>query len=112
ENRINKIIGGPKKSFLQLFDGLNERSEDQTTKEFIQVRQAGCFIFRLICLIHSTLSPRRQHESNLESLFAAPLKLIRQYAGGFALQTCCGRVPDGLFCATEVIQRPNEPQLG
>jgi hypothetical protein len=37
ENRINKAIGGPKKSFLQLFDGLNERTEEQTTKDLIQV---------------------------------------------------------------------------
>jgi hypothetical protein len=27
ENRINKAIGGPKKTMLQLFKGLNERSE-------------------------------------------------------------------------------------
>lgn len=41
ENRINKLIGGPKKTFLQLFDGLNERSEDQTTRDLIQVRQVS-----------------------------------------------------------------------
>ncbi|KAJ6482220.1 hypothetical protein C8R47DRAFT_982076, partial [Mycena vitilis] len=37
ENRINKAIGGPKKSLLQLFNGLNERSEDQTAKSLIQM---------------------------------------------------------------------------
>jgi hypothetical protein len=41
ENRINKAIGGPKKSFLQLFDGLNERTEEQTTKDLIQVRNVS-----------------------------------------------------------------------
>lgn len=41
ENRINKIIGGPKKTFLQLFEGLNQRSQDQSTKELVQVREVG-----------------------------------------------------------------------
>ncbi|KAJ7208121.1 hypothetical protein B0H12DRAFT_1034314 [Mycena haematopus] len=37
ENRINSTIGGPKKTFLQLFNGLNERTEDQTAKDLIQM---------------------------------------------------------------------------
>ncbi|KAJ7770344.1 hypothetical protein B0H14DRAFT_2632618 [Mycena olivaceomarginata] len=36
---MNKIIGGPKKTFLQLFNVLNERTEDQSAKDLIQVRQ-------------------------------------------------------------------------
>ncbi|KAJ7112253.1 hypothetical protein C8R44DRAFT_632289, partial [Mycena epipterygia] len=89
ENRINKAIGGPKKTFLQLFNGLNERTQDQATRDLIQ-------------------SSRRQHESNLESLFAGPLKMLRDYAGPFALQTCYKQMQDSLFYSTEVIQRPNE----
>ncbi|KAJ7820287.1 hypothetical protein B0H13DRAFT_2377898 [Mycena leptocephala] len=92
ENRINKAIGGPKKTFLQLFNGLNERTGDQTAKDLIQVRQ----------------SSRRRHESNLESLFAAPLKMIRDHAGTFALQTCYVQMQESLFYSTEVVQRPNE----
>jgi hypothetical protein len=38
---MNKIIGGPKKTFLQLFNGLNERTEDQSAKDLIQVRQVS-----------------------------------------------------------------------
>ncbi|KAJ7936968.1 hypothetical protein B0H13DRAFT_1589272 [Mycena leptocephala] len=78
ENRINKAIGGPKKTFLQLFNGLNERTGDQTAKGLIQ------------------------------SLFAAPLKMIRDHAGAFALQTCYVQMQESLFYSTEVVQRPNE----
>ncbi|KAJ7205782.1 hypothetical protein GGX14DRAFT_397480 [Mycena pura] len=92
ENRVNKIIGGPKKTLLQLFNGLNERTEDQTSKDLAQVRQ----------------SSRRHHESNLESLFAAPLKLLRDHAGPFALQKCYKQMQDSLFYSTEVVQRPDE----
>lgn len=38
ENRVNKTIGGPKKSLKQLFDGLNERTKGQATQELIRVR--------------------------------------------------------------------------
>ncbi|KAJ7310681.1 hypothetical protein DFH08DRAFT_718770, partial [Mycena albidolilacea] len=92
ENRINRMIRGPKKTFLQLFEGLNERSQDQTTKALIQIRQ----------------SSRRQHDSNLESLFVGPLRVIRDYAGPFAVQTCFKQMQDSLFYSTEVVQRPNE----
>ncbi|KAJ7821487.1 hypothetical protein B0H13DRAFT_1920679 [Mycena leptocephala] len=92
ENRINKAIGGPKKTFLQLFNGLNQRTEDQTAKDLIQVRQ----------------SSRRRHESNLGSLFAGPLKILRDHAGPFALQTCYKQMQESLFYLTEVVQRPKE----
>ncbi|KAF7359582.1 hypothetical protein MVEN_00681900 [Mycena venus] len=92
ENRINKAIGGPKKTFLQLFEGLNKRTQDQTTQDLIQVRQ----------------SSRRRHDSNLESLFAGPLKMLRDHAGPLALQTCYKQMQLSLFYSTEVIQRPNE----
>ncbi|KAJ7252654.1 hypothetical protein C8J57DRAFT_1077321 [Mycena rebaudengoi] len=44
ENRVNKSIGGPKKSFLQLFNGLNSRSEEQGANNLILIRaHAGPF---------------------------------------------------------------------
>ncbi|KAJ7159151.1 hypothetical protein C8R43DRAFT_861126, partial [Mycena crocata] len=76
ENWINKAIGGPKKMFLQLFEGLNERSEDQTTNEL--------------------------------SLFVGPLKMLRDHAGPFALQTFYKQMQHSLYYSTEVIQRPSE----
>ncbi|KAJ7641616.1 hypothetical protein FB45DRAFT_702424, partial [Roridomyces roridus] len=39
ENRVNKIIGGPKKTLLQLFDGLNARTDEQTENDLIRQRQ-------------------------------------------------------------------------
>ncbi|KAJ7301095.1 hypothetical protein DFH08DRAFT_649662, partial [Mycena albidolilacea] len=78
ENRINKAIGGPKKTFLQLFEGLNERTQNQTTQDLIQ------------------------------SLFAGPLKMLRDHAGPLALQTCYKQMQLSLFYSTEVMQRPHE----
>jgi hypothetical protein len=58
ENRINRMIGGPKKTFLQLFEGLNERSQDQTTKDLIQIRQVSRPIFSqsTYLMLHLVLS--------------------------------------------------------
>ncbi|KAJ7797425.1 hypothetical protein B0H14DRAFT_2618978 [Mycena olivaceomarginata] len=93
ENRINKIIGGPKKTFLQFFEGLNQRSQGQSTKELVQVRE----------------SSRRRHESNLESLFVEPLKMLRDYAGPFAFQTCYKQMQLSLFYINARM-RPNPGQ--
>ncbi|KAJ7277044.1 hypothetical protein C8J57DRAFT_1061554, partial [Mycena rebaudengoi] len=46
ENRINKLIGGPKKTIFQLFNGLNERSEGQNTNNLIQARQVILIFLR------------------------------------------------------------------
>ncbi|KAJ7234079.1 hypothetical protein C8J57DRAFT_1090006 [Mycena rebaudengoi] len=76
ENRVNKSIGGPKKSFLQLFTGLNDRSEEQAANDLIR------------------------------SLFTGPLTSIREHAGPFAVQTCYTQMQASLFYTTEVVQRP------
>ena len=39
ENRVNKAFGGPKKTLLQLFDSLNERTDGQTAKEMTAMQQ-------------------------------------------------------------------------
>lgn len=110
ENRVNKMIGGPKKSFLQLFEGLNQRSDEQATNNLIQVRQAGVFLpsESFTALMHILQSSRRRHESNLESLFLQPLKLIRQYGGPFALQKCHEQMQQSLFYSTHPVIRPSE----
>ncbi|KAF9457959.1 hypothetical protein BDZ94DRAFT_1115273, partial [Collybia nuda] len=45
ENRINKIIGHPKKTLLEVFTGLNKRTEDQTALDLISMlrKYAGPF---------------------------------------------------------------------
>jgi hypothetical protein len=49
ENRVNKTIGGPKKSLKQLFDALNERTQGQAVQEMIRVRD--------VCIpLHSSFS--------------------------------------------------------
>ena len=39
ENQVNKAFGGPKKTLLQLFDSLNERTNGQTAKEMTAMQQ-------------------------------------------------------------------------
>lgn len=41
ENRVNKAFGGPKKTLLQLFTSLNERTVGQRAKEMVAVRQVS-----------------------------------------------------------------------
>lgn len=41
ENRVNKALGGPKKTLLQLFDSLNERTSQQTVDEMVRVREVS-----------------------------------------------------------------------
>jgi len=45
ENWVNKLIGGPKKSATQLFNGLNERTTGQGVQDMIRVRD----VFYLFC---------------------------------------------------------------
>ncbi|KAJ7750637.1 hypothetical protein B0H16DRAFT_1263705, partial [Mycena metata] len=52
ENRVNKTIGGPKKTLLQLFRGLNERTNDQNVEDLIrhcQVKHAGPYTNKKCC---------------------------------------------------------------
>ncbi|KAJ7192572.1 hypothetical protein GGX14DRAFT_406241 [Mycena pura] len=58
-------------------DSLNERTGDQTTPNFIQVR-------RRLWLQHFLVIACR-HE---EALFSRPLKMLRDHVGPFAIQTC------------------------
>jgi hypothetical protein len=44
ENKVNKLIGGPKKSAMQLFNGLNERTTGQGVQDMIHVRDV-CYFF-------------------------------------------------------------------
>jgi len=44
ENRINKVILGPKLTFLQLFNALNERTSTQSLQEQIRVCEVMFFI--------------------------------------------------------------------
>jgi hypothetical protein len=59
-------------------------------------------------LISFFQSSRRQHDSNLESLFCGPLATLRQHAGPYALQISYKQMQLSLFYETEVVQLPNE----
>ncbi|KAJ7930174.1 hypothetical protein B0H13DRAFT_1859006 [Mycena leptocephala] len=69
------MIGGPKKTLLQLFRDLNECTTDQKVQDLIRHRQ----------------SARQQHVSNVETLFHQIIKVMRQHAGPYANQKCCRR---------------------
>ncbi len=91
ENRLNKVLGGPKKTFFEVFKALNGRTEEQATDELVRVRQ----------------STRQKHPGNLESLFAGPLAMIRTYAGPYALQQSYKQMEASMFYGCDVIQRPS-----
>ena len=44
ENKTSKTLGNAKKTLLQVFDGLNQRTLDQTDHELIQVREVIFFV--------------------------------------------------------------------
>jgi uncharacterized protein CbrC (UPF0167 family) len=44
ENRMNKALGGPKKTLLQVFDGLNNRTEMQSVQDQQRVRCHTSFL--------------------------------------------------------------------
>jgi hypothetical protein len=48
ENRVNKLIGGPKKSAFQLFNGLNERTQGQSVQDMIRVREVCSYFDNLL----------------------------------------------------------------
>jgi hypothetical protein len=51
ENRVNKLIGGPKKSAVQLFHGLNERTQGQGVQDMIRVRDVSIYKFTLSIIL-------------------------------------------------------------
>lgn len=108
ENRITRVFGGPKKTLLQLFDGLNERAISQTMQEMVHVREVCHFqkYLRGAELMVFVQSSRRQHPGNLESLFSRPIELLRKYAGPYAVQTSYTQMQESVYYKTEVVQRP------
>ncbi|KAJ6540388.1 hypothetical protein B0H19DRAFT_959598, partial [Mycena capillaripes] len=93
ENRVNKSFGGPKKSFLQLFTGLNDCSEEQAAND-------------LICMRQVSLNQRASPFAGLGPRSTQCLASIREHAGPFAVQTCHTQMQASLFYTTEVVQRP------
>ena len=43
ENHVNKALGGPKKTLLQVFNSLNDQTEGQTVKEMTAARMVSDF---------------------------------------------------------------------
>jgi len=56
ENRVNKTIGGPKKTLKQLFDGLNNQTDGQTVQEMVRVREVSSMTHVLLyCMVLNLL---------------------------------------------------------
>ncbi|KAG2017269.1 hypothetical protein CC2G_015301 [Coprinopsis cinerea AmutBmut pab1-1] len=90
ENRITKTITGPKSTFFQVFLALNDRSSAQNVNEMTEIRK----------------SSRRQHDQPIELVFSGPLRLLRQYAGPFALHSTFKEMKKSVFYNVEIIQLP------
>jgi hypothetical protein len=106
ENRVNKTIGGLKKSLFQLFTGLNDRMNGQTVQEMARVRDVCTASFLFDGYLTSWQSSRRQHKNNIGSIFQGPLRLCREHLGPFALNMCYDQMRLSCYYRTEVIQRP------
>ncbi|KAJ7667377.1 hypothetical protein B0H17DRAFT_1142782 [Mycena rosella] len=91
ENRITKAISGPKKTLFQVLNVLNERTLEQQVDEHIRVRDAS----------------RKQHPTQLDSLFKPILDLLRKYAGPFALNTCYKQMSLCMFYSASALQLPD-----
>ncbi|EPQ55885.1 hypothetical protein GLOTRDRAFT_40967, partial [Gloeophyllum trabeum ATCC 11539] len=50
ENQVNKALGGPKKTLLQLSDALNERTEGQTVNDMVHLlrKYAGPYALNIV----------------------------------------------------------------
>lgn len=48
-----------------------------------------------------------QHNTHLESVFRHVLKILRQYAGPYALQVSWKQMQESVFYKTEVVQLPD-----
>jgi hypothetical protein len=71
ENRVNKLIGGPKKSAMQLFNGLNERTTGQGVQNMIRVRDVCFFFFSVTEQANIlTASFRRLHVASMLDLLS------------------------------------------
>lgn len=90
ENRINKALGGPKKTFLELFNALNKRTLEQTKEAMNQFR----------------LASRQKHAAQIESIFPGPLSMLRTYAGPFAVQTSYRQMEASMFYACDPMPKP------
>ncbi|KAJ7856363.1 hypothetical protein B0H14DRAFT_2352759 [Mycena olivaceomarginata] len=87
ENRVNKAIGGPKKTLLDLFRGLNEHTNDQKIQDLIRHRD--------------------QHASTVETLFLPIIKAIREHGGPYANQKSRREMDESMFYTAEVVQLPS-----
>ncbi|KAH0578224.1 hypothetical protein H2248_004005 [Termitomyces sp. 'cryptogamus'] len=80
-----------KTSPRQLFDFLNEHTEEHTALDLLRVHD----------------SSRRQHEREIEEVFPGPLSQLREYAGPFALHTAYQQMEQSLMYEAEVVQLPS-----
>lgn len=55
ENRINKSFGGPKKTLLQLFDALNDRTTEQTIRDMTQVKEVNTSWYALLIDVNADI---------------------------------------------------------
>ncbi|KAF7349836.1 hypothetical protein MVEN_01284100 [Mycena venus] len=91
ENRITKTITGPGKTLFQVFNALNERTQEQKRDENIRVRDAS----------------RKQHPGQTERAFQPILDMLREHVGAFALQACFQQMGLAPFYNASALQLPH-----
>ncbi|KAF7362848.1 hypothetical protein MVEN_00634600 [Mycena venus] len=91
ENRITKTITGPGKTLFQVFNALNERTQEQKRDENIRVQDAS----------------RKQHPGQTERAFQPILDMLREHVGAFALQACFQQMGLAPFYNASALQLPH-----
>lgn len=110
ENRWNKVISGPKTTFISLFQNLNVRTNEQNDNELISARQVSERPYYKSQVFDLSLqNTRRRLDSNIESVFTGPLELIRKYCGPYALAKIYKELEKSMYYTAEAIQlQPGE----
>ncbi|KIJ91596.1 hypothetical protein K443DRAFT_114811 [Laccaria amethystina LaAM-08-1] len=78
------------------------------TNLYIRQSVSNC-LSKIFCLLAYNFgqSSRRQHDRPIETIFPGSLKILREHAGPFALNTCFREMELSLTYSTEVLQRPD-----
>ncbi|KAJ7436413.1 hypothetical protein FB451DRAFT_1193915 [Mycena latifolia] len=89
ENRVTNGLSGSKNLF-QVFTALNERTRQQAGQNLTRARE----------------SSRKQHPSQIDSMFTQILTHLREHVGPFALNTSFKQMEASVFYQADVLQLP------
>ena len=87
ENRFNKRVLGPTSCMTEVFQRMNQRTEEQSKKDKVEIRQVR-FLVLLDCtgiLTHYFQATRQKKTDRVQATFPNVVAVIREHCGPFAL---------------------------